>query len=413
MRPLLMLITLLFSNLSAGEALWVNDEQGNEIAIQTMPAKGDLLVIWLVDHDEPREVFDAMLNSLNQLGVEVWRVDLLAAYFLLRSSETVRTLPGDGVAAVIQAAHRQRNKQILLATYDRMPLPLLRGIQQWQQAATPSRLIGAILYYPNLFGPPPPAGEAPQIDPILHATNIPLVIYQPALGSHRWRLEQVIQPLWQAGSPTYVYLVPGVRDWFFMGEGEHAPDAQAATEALPLQLVRFASLLAQHPAPADAKPLMQSSLAKGRISTLMELEQARPITPFTLDTIDGVRYNSEAFEGNVVLLNFWATWCPPCVEELPSLNRLQQRYARENLRIVSIDFRERPDQMTRFLQGTPVEFPVLMDADGQVALAWRVFSFPSSFIIDRQGRIRYSANLAIDWDSSEVWRVVDRLLSEP
>ncbi|MEJ2466273.1 MAG: TlpA disulfide reductase family protein [Candidatus Thiodiazotropha sp.] len=148
------------------------------------------------------------------------------------------------------------------------------------------------------------------------------------------------------------------------------------------------------------------------IQTLVELAEPQPVTPFNLAQIDGRRYDTKEFQDKVVLLNFWATWCPPCVEELPSLNRLQQRYADRALRIVSIDFRETPEQMASFLQRTPVEFPVLMDGDGQVALNWQVFSFPSSFIIDRQGHIRYSANRAIDWDSPEVWQVIEKLLEE-
>ncbi|MEJ2466274.1 MAG: hypothetical protein P8045_11310 [Candidatus Thiodiazotropha sp.] len=226
MRCLLLFFAILFSTAADADELWADDGKGNEITIHTLPAEGDLLMIWFQDHAEERESFDNMLASINQLGIEVWRVDLLASYFLPRSRETVRTLPGDGIAAVIRSALQQRDKRILLAAYDRMPLPLLRGVRQWQLTATDPRLLGAVLFYPNLFGAPPPAGEEPQIDPILNATNIPLVIYQPALGSLRLRLRQFIEPLWQAGAPVYVYLVPEVRDWFFMGEGKHGPGEQ-------------------------------------------------------------------------------------------------------------------------------------------------------------------------------------------
>lgn len=412
MPYLLLLLLLLISPISHGDDLTVTDSEGNEITIQSLPAEGELLVIWFVDHAEPREDFDNLLASINQLGIEVWRVDLLAAYFLPRSSETVRTLPGNGVASVIQAAHRLRDKHILLASYDRMPLPLLRGVRQWQLQTQESRLLGAMLFYPNLFIPPAMAGEEPQIDPILQATNIPLVIYQPALGSQRWRLAQALQPLWQAGSPTYAYLVPDVRDWFFMGEDDHGPRAPLATQTLPGQIRRFSELLAQYPPVTTARPLAREKPARGQIRTLVELSQPWPAKPFKLEAIDRVVHDSGDLQGRVVLLNFWATWCPPCVEELPSLNRLQQRYAGRDLRIVSVDFRETPSQMAEFLQRTPVEFPILMDRDGKLALDWGVFSFPSSFIIDRQGAVRYSANRAIDWDSPEVWQALDRLLDE-
>ena len=215
---------------------------------------------------------------------------------------------------------------------------------------------------------------------------------------------------WQGGSPSYIYLVPSVKDWYFMGEGVHGPKEQAATDAVPRQMIDFASLLAQHPPPSTAKPLQGQEPAKGEIRTLVRLEQPKTVKPFSLKTIDGREYVSSEFQDQVVLLNFWATWCPPCVEELPSLNRLQQRYDGQDLLVVSVDFRETPQEMADFLSDTPVDFPVLMDLDGQVSLAWGVFSFPSTFIIDRQGKIRYAANRAIDWDSPEVWQAIDELL---
>ena len=412
MRLYLLLLLLFHGGLSLGETLDITDRDGNDISIQVTPAEGDLLTIWFVDHDEPREPFDKMLEALARQGMEVWRVDLLADYFLSRSSETVRTLPGEGIADVIQAAHRLSEKKILLASYDRMPLPLLRGARLWQQQAEDSRLLGAVLFYPNLFGPAPMAGEEPQLDPILDATNMPLVIVQPALGSQRLRLQQVIQPLWQGGSPTYVYLAPKVKDWYFMGEGVHGEREQSATDAVPGQMLSFARLLEQYPTPAKPLPLTEKRQVKGEIQTLVRLSKSKPVKPFTLETIDAQVYDTSNFDNKVVLLNFWATWCPPCVEELPSLNRLQERYAEEDLLVVSVDFRETPQEMSNFLAQTPVDFPVLMDLDGRVSLDWGVFSFPSSFIIDRKGQIRYAANRAIDWDSEEVWQAVDRLLIE-
>ncbi len=413
MRYICLLILLATSHLLLADTFEITDSEENEIPVEVMPAEGDLLMIWLLDHGEQRPVFEKMLQAINQAGIEIWRVDLLSAYFRPRSSEAVRTLPGDGVASLIEAAHDRSRKNILVAAYDRMPLPLLRGVRLWQQTASRSRLIGAMLFYPNLFGPAPLAGEAPTIDPILQATNIPMVIFQPELGSQRLRLEQVLKPLWQAESSTYTYLVPQVRDWFFMGEGDHSPAEAAATALIPGQIKQFARLLQQHPKPIDAKPLPEQPSEQRKVQTLVKIKQPKQAPAFQLREIDGKGYSSTEFNGKVVLLNFWATWCPPCVEELPSLNRLQQRYMNKDLEIVSIDFRESPEEMRSFLQQTPVDFPVLLDTDGRTSLAWGVFSFPSSFIIDRKGRIRYTANRAIDWDSEEIWQVADRLLKEP
>jgi thiol-disulfide isomerase/thioredoxin len=389
----------------------ITDRDGNEITIKVDQAAGDLVMIWLVDHDEPRLLFDTLLQQFPKHGIEIWRVDLLEAYYLPRSSEEVRTLDGVGVAAVLRAAHRISDKKILLASYDRMPLPLLRGVNHWQATQQQSRLLGAILFYPNLFGPAPIAGEAPELDPILSVTNLPLIIYQPEIGSQRWRLEQVITTLWQAGSPTYVYLVPGVKDWFIMGMEEPSETEKKAIAELPEQLSIFAKLLEHHPQPAIRATT--APIPPPNIQMLTALQRPTPAPALRLSDSQDRQLDLRSLKNKVVLVNFWATWCPPCVEEIPSLNRLQAHFPDREVRIISVDFRETPQEMEAFLKQIPVEFPVLMDRDGLVSLAWQVFSFPSSFIIDRQGRIRYSANRALNWDSSEVIEIIDRLVAEP
>lgn len=102
---------------------------GTEINIEVAESPGNLLVIWFVDHDEVRPQFEGMLKAIHASGIEVWRVDLLSDYFLPYNNENVRTLSGAAIAAVIDAAHEQSSKTILLAAYDRMPLPLLRGVK--------------------------------------------------------------------------------------------------------------------------------------------------------------------------------------------------------------------------------------------------------------------------------------------
>jgi thiol-disulfide isomerase/thioredoxin len=414
MRVLVLFILLSATSLtiSAGE-LSVTDHKGNDISIEVNEATGDLLMIWLLDHNEPRPLFDSLLQKLTDSGIEIWRVDLLQSYFLPRSSENVRTLDGEGVAAVIQAAHKESEKKLLLASYDRMPLPLLRGVNRWQARTDNSRLLGAMLFYPNLFGPAPKAGETPQLDPILRATNLPMVIFQPELGSQRWRLQQVVTTLWQAGSPTYVYLVPGVRDWFIMGEGKPDEHETKTIARLPRQLALLARVLESHPTPATHISPQTTQIPATNLYTLTTVEHPRPAPPLRLADSQGHQFDIKSLEGRVVLVNFWATWCPPCVEEIPSLNRLQSHYKKQQVRIVSVDFRESVEVIETFIQKIPVDFPILMDGEGLTSLAWRVFSFPSSFIIDREGRIRYSANRALNWDSKEVIEVIDGLLAEP
>ena len=185
-----------------------------------------------------------------------------------------------------------------------------------------------------------------------------------------------------------------------------------ATQRIPQQIKQFAALMDHHPKPAAPLPLHTTGTEKQVIRSLVQLDKHPAAPSFNLADIQGNRHDSSVLQGRVGLINFWATWCPPCVEEIPSLNRLQAIFKDREIEIISIDFRETPEEMADFLQRIPVDFPVLMDLDGQTSLNWQVFSFPSSFIIDRQGRIRYSANRAINWDSQEVVDTLNRLLAE-
>ena len=95
------------------------------------------------------------------------------------------------------------------------------------------------------------------------------------------------------------------------------------------------------------------------------------------------------------------------------MNRLAGSYDPKDFAIVSINFKEDAGHVRAFLKRVNVDFPVLLDRDGVVSSRWRVFAFPSSFLLDRQGKVRYSVNTAIEWDSDEVKTVIERLLNEP
>jgi len=111
-------------------------------------------------------------------------------------------------------------------------------------------------------------------------------------------------------------------------------------------------------------------------------------------------------------VNFWATWCPPCVKELPSLARLQSALQAEGFEVVTVAVGETPDQVRGFLADKPVNFPVLLDPEGKTFTAWRAYAFPTSMILDRQHHIRYAVFGALEWDSEEVKAQLRSLMAE-
>jgi cytochrome c biogenesis protein CcmG/thiol:disulfide interchange protein DsbE len=111
--------------------------------------------------------------------------------------------------------------------------------------------------------------------------------------------------------------------------------------------------------------------------------------PMVLADMAGREVDLSSFKGEVVLVNFWATWCEPCREEMPSLQRLQQKLGGKGLRVLAVNVGEGAPRIRQFLERTPVALTILRDADSEVMKAWRVRMLPASFLVDRHGMLRY------------------------
>jgi thiol-disulfide isomerase/thioredoxin len=119
-------------------------------------------------------------------------------------------------------------------------------------------------------------------------------------------------------------------------------------------------------------------------------------------TLSGERFDLAASRGRTVLVNFWATWCAPCVAEMPGLQRLRDRLAAERLEVITIDYQENPARIRSFLEQHQLTLPVVRDHDGSLRTAWRVNVFPSTFVIAPDGRIAWAAAGEVDWDDAAV-----------
>lgn len=112
-----------------------------------------------------------------------------------------------------------------------------------------------------------------------------------------------------------------------------------------------------------------------------------------LPDLDGKVHELEALKGKVVVVNFWATWCPPCRREMPSLERLRQQLADKGLAMVAVDVGEDGDTVFSFTgQLDPAPgFPLLLDKDSSTMQRWKVRGLPTTFVVDTQGRVIYRA----------------------
>ncbi len=135
---------------------------------------------------------------------------------------------------------------------------------------------------------------------------------------------------------------------------------------------------------------------------------------FELEDMDARRHALTDYRGKVVLINFWATWCPPCVREMPSLERLYQALRDEPFIVLAINQWENTDHVFAFMGQIDVfpSFPILFDPDSAVAEAFGVKGLPTSFLLDRNGRVVYRAVGGRQFDHPEIVQLIGELLAQ-
>jgi peroxiredoxin len=144
-------------------------------------------------------------------------------------------------------------------------------------------------------------------------------------------------------------------------------------------LVRYEHLEVPHDAPFEA--------AQALLGLREQLQQE---AGFTLTGMDGQTYTLASLKGRIVLLNFWATWCPPCRKEMPDMENLYRTYEKKGLTVIAASDENRP-VVEQFLAKNPYSFTVALDAGGKVQAAFGVDGIPKSFIFDREGRLAAQA----------------------
>lgn len=158
-------------------------------------------------------------------------------------------------------------------------------------------------------------------------------------------------------------------------------------------------------------------LAGALAGTVGATEAASRVLPWTgptpaLDLADlaGKPHTLADYRGRVVLVNFWATWCEPCLDEMPSIRKLQQQLAGEPFTVLAVNYGESAARIESFLPRVGVDFPVLLDRGQKVARAWRVRILPASFLVGPDGRLHYHVIGEIDWTSDEAVAAVRGLM---
>ena len=161
-------------------------------------------------------------------------------------------------------------------------------------------------------------------------------------------------------------------------------------------------LLAALALPAAAQPLKESQPLKqwkGGATPALELQD-----------VDGKLHRLADYRGKVVLLNFWATWCAPCREEMPSMQSLRQSFEGRPFAVLAVNVGEGERAARDFGEKMALRFPILLDRDMTATRAWSARVLPASYVIGPDGKVAYSYLGAIDWSSPQVKTALERLM---
>ena len=131
----------------------------------------------------------------------------------------------------------------------------------------------------------------------------------------------------------------------------------------------------------------------------------------SLPALTGETINLGSLKGKVVFLNFWATWCPPCREEMPSMEALYKRYKDSGFEILAVSSGESHNEVLSFMTTNEFTFTALLDGDGKACSSYGVQAIPTTFLIDRDGMIILRLVGSIDWDAPKVHAAIETLLN--
>lgn len=146
--------------------------------------------------------------------------------------------------------------------------------------------------------------------------------------------------------------------------------------------------------------------AQGRGMALMPA--VPPAPTLRLKDADDKPVDLAQYRGRVVLVNFWATWCPPCRKEFPSLSRVRKLFQPDEFEVLAVNIGEDPDTVFSFAGITG--FPVVFDRDSKTMAAWKVRGLPTTFLVDRKGQIAYRATGGREFDDPEIVVTIKQLL---
>lgn len=314
--------------------------------VQIVKAQGsaERLYLW-INEPYPANNGDAIVSEGLSRSGDVWFIDVADALFILREKTGYRNLTGDFLLPLFKQIFLQYDEVVVISS-DVSSVPVLRALRHWQALVDQShrnKLINVVLMFPSLYVNTPAAGESRALFPIAKSTALPITIIQPERGSQANTIQETARTLISGGSLVDIHRISNGVDGYYRYQnieqmskltGELIPQLVAKKQKIAKQ-ISF-----QVPAMRADETLENPPLSQ-RVTGIKELHEPARIQDIRLKDYQGKDVDLlRDYRGKTLLINFWATWCPPCVEEIPSMNEALRALGKEKFEIVSISFRD-------------------------------------------------------------------------
>ena len=383
----------------------LNDE--SSISITKFGNTGDR-ILWIPsEHGINKENHYDLLRSLAALQHEVWLAEIHESYFIPAGRSSYTKIPVDDMARLIENSLPEDERKLFIVSTGRAAVLSSLALNRWLATTGNSnrqrdKFAGIIMIHPNFQADTPHPGTAMEYLPLVDSIQLPIFVIQPKKSNKYWYLNGLVSRLTDGGSEVYTKIIEQASDGYHVRLDRSDTEKQLA-KTLPADIARATQLLAQTKVIAKKQPAKSEIW---QVSTIAESLQPFPgnvsAPELELQDMGGNKHRLKDYRGKVVVLNFWATWCPPCVEEIPSLGHLQQAFSKDDLVVLSVDIGDNKNDVQAFLQQVPAAFPVLLNPDGSTVKQWNIIAFPTTFIIDAYGTIRLTYYGGLEWDKPDI-----------
>ncbi|RKZ67517.1 MAG: hypothetical protein DRQ44_05540 [Gammaproteobacteria bacterium] len=404
-------LQLSFADVTVPEYIELTLNENTAISITKFGESGDR-ILWIpTEYGINKEKHYDLLTSLSGFKHEVWLANLHESYFIPSGRSSYTKVPVDDIAELIEKSIPADERKLFIASTGRGAALSLMAINRWQSITSNiNKFAGVIMIHPNFQADTPAPGTAMQYLPIIDSTQLPIFILQPEKSNKYWYLTELVDSLSDAGSQVYTKVIQQVSDGYHVRPDATDTEIQLAKN-LPRQIKAAINLLTKTKVVADKKHIDSETWTITAVPELLQIYPENPPAPaLALQDIEGKRYNLKDHQGKVIVLNFWATWCPPCVEEIPSLGRLQKAFSKDDLLVWSVDIGESKNEVEKFLNNVQANFPVLLNSEGDMVKQWQIIAFPTTFIIDRHGNIKLTYFGGLEWDNPVVIKQIQAVV---